>query len=96
MLFNQRMVQKEIRKKKKKTSKTKPMRYLHLQKKKKKLNQQLIVYFYRDLPREAPGRKLAMYHTDCMECAETEAVGLFGSLSPLANRPLPLILLIVS
>lgn len=41
-------------------------------------------------------RKLAICHTDDMECAETEAVGLFGSLSPLAYRPLPLILPIVS
>jgi hypothetical protein len=31
-----------------------------------------------------------------MECAETEAVGLFTSLSPLAALPLPLIMLTTS
>ena len=33
---------------------------------------------------------------DDMECAETEAVGLFTSLSPLAALPLPLIMLTTS
>jgi hypothetical protein len=31
-----------------------------------------------------------------MECAETEAVGLFASLSPLATLPLPLMMLTTS